>query len=59
MSHREQFEPKEIIREINKAYAAWMSLAEGEEISTARRMFATGKWGCRAFKGHPQLKFII
>ena len=59
MSHREQFEPKQIIREINKAYAACLSPAEGEEISTARRMFATGKWGCGAFNGHPQLKFII
>lgn len=45
---------RNLLRELNKAIAGF-SLIEDAPTKT----IATGKWGCGAFKGDPQLKFLI
>ena len=45
-------------RELNKAYAGFIG-SRDEEKDDFRDNIVTGKWGCGAFKGHPELKFII
>ena len=46
----EQFTERNILREVNKAF---LGFSEGGQ------KIITGKWGCGAFKGDPQLKFLI
>merc|ERR1712137_28841 len=46
-----------MLRELVKAYAA--CLGDTDDEATHRREFATGNWGCGAFKGDPQLKALI
>ena len=43
---------RNIRRELNKAFAAYSQ-------SSPDKTIATGKWGCGAFGGDPQLKFLI
>ena len=48
-----QFKEVEILREINKAYSGFLSVArEGRKI-------ATGNWGCGVFKGNVHLKALM
>ncbi|XP_017287764.1 poly(ADP-ribose) glycohydrolase [Kryptolebias marmoratus] len=51
---REQYRMARITRELNKAYCGFKHYHghHGPDI-------ATGKWGCGAFKGDPQLKAVI
>ena len=50
---RDQYAEHHILRELNKAFLGFdYSEKEKENI-------ITGKWGCGAFKGDPQLKFVI
>ncbi|CAG05369.1 unnamed protein product, partial [Tetraodon nigroviridis] len=54
---RDQYSMKLVVRELNKAYCGFKRCEEerrGEEPD-----IATGKWGCGAFKGDPQLKAVI
>ena len=45
------------MREINKAYIGFYgTIFEDED---KNKDVATGKWGCGAFGGNPQLKFLI
>ena len=48
---KEQYAKQLILRELNKAFLGFDD-PEKEKI-------ITGKWGCGAFKGDPQLKFLI
>ncbi|XP_057337109.1 poly(ADP-ribose) glycohydrolase-like [Microplitis mediator] len=51
-----QFYGRNIIRELNKAYVGFSSVEIPERNLSA---IATGKWGCGAFRGNPQLKVLI
>ena len=51
-----QFSKSDIDREIIKAYIGF-GVEKGNEKDL--RNVATGKWGCGAFNGNPQLKFVI
>jgi len=56
-SLKTQFKVERILREINKAYIGFW----GSELETGniRKGIATGRWGCGAFRGDSQLKFIL
>eukprot|EP00347_Sterkiella_histriomuscorum_P020901 403336027 len=49
-----QFKIHHILRELNKAFIAFAKIEDTKYLP-----ISTGKWGCGAFKGDPQLKFII
>jgi poly(ADP-ribose) glycohydrolase len=59
LSKKVQFKTVEILRELNKALVGFRgddsALKEGKE----RKCIATGRWGCGAFEGDSQLKFVI
>ena len=42
-----------ILRDLNKAFIGFKSQ------SNNKRPVATGKWGCGAFRGDPEIKFLI
>lgn len=48
-----QYEPEHIRRELRKCLAALIPTGTGT------RDFVTGLWGCGAFRGDPELKFVI
>lgn len=50
-----QYDKAQILRELNKAYIGFD--ADSNEI--IKRGVITGRWGCGAFAGNDQLKFII
>ncbi|XP_035523845.1 poly(ADP-ribose) glycohydrolase [Morone saxatilis] len=50
---REQFSISKVTRELNKAYCGFKGQGNNEPD------IATGKWGCGAFNGDPQLKAVI
>ncbi|XP_072228491.1 poly(ADP-ribose) glycohydrolase [Leuresthes tenuis] len=53
--HRmEQYSMRKITRELNKAYCGFKDDRRHKEPD-----IATGKWGCGAFNGDPQLKAVI
>lgn len=54
---QEQYKPKHIRRELNKAYCGFFSPPKIPR--TQRPAIATGNWGCGAFGGDPQLKALI
>eukprot|EP01012_Entosiphon_sulcatum_P055477 TRINITY_DN7748_c0_g1_i1.p1 TRINITY_DN7748_c0_g1~~TRINITY_DN7748_c0_g1_i1.p1 ORF type:complete len:782 (+),score=101.45 TRINITY_DN7748_c0_g1_i1:22-2346(+) len=49
-----QFEPHNIHRELNKAFAGFSLEADSTPTDVA-----TGNWGCGAFLGNPQLKALL
>lgn len=52
-----QLENKVLLQDINKAYIGYMGdciLGKGESLP-----ISTGKWGCGAFCGNPQLKLLL
>lgn len=53
-----QFEEKNILRELNKAYSGFTSTVRGDR-ADAMTPVATGNWGCGAFGGNKSLKTII
>ncbi|XP_075885818.1 poly(ADP-ribose) glycohydrolase-like isoform X2 [Nelusetta ayraudi] len=50
---REQYNMHSVLRELTKAYCGFRPTCAGEPD------IATGKWGCGAFNGDPQLKAMI
>lgn len=50
---RDQFSMSKVTRELNKAYCGFKGYGNNEPD------IATGKWGCGAFNGDPQLKAVI
>jgi len=50
----EQFQEFNVMRELNKAYCAFMQKSSSDE-----KPVATGNWGCGVFNGNPELKFLI
>lgn len=49
-----------ILREMNKAWVGFKGAkVAGEEEKSSERCIVTGKWGCGAFHGDAELKFII
>lgn len=57
---KKQFQIESILREMNKALAGFQgSIQERNEKTDVSRVVATGRWGCGAFRGDPQLKFIV
>ena len=52
-----QFQPDLLRRELNKAYAGFMTSEKSSSGKNAA--VATGKWGCGAFRGDPHLKTVI
>jgi len=72
VSRLEQFERHYLLREINKALVGfrvspinaseWGLTRKDEPVSSSApryRPIATGNWGCGAFGGHLQLKFVL
>ncbi|KAG0249802.1 hypothetical protein BG011_008923 [Mortierella polycephala] len=64
----DQFSEKHILREINKALIGFRrsaitdsewGLCRVESPAGGSQLIATGNWGCGAFGGHLQLKFLI
>ena len=57
-SHIPQFSEIAILRELNKAYVAFYDDDLSGETSV-KKPISTGNWGCGAFRGDMQLKFIL
>jgi len=53
-----QFSEPAILRELNKAYVGFFG-AEKPGERKINKVLSTGKWGCGAFLGDTQLKFMI
>jgi len=53
-----QFHKKPILRELNKAFVGF-NIKKVQEKENERKKIATGRWGCGAFRGNSQLKFVI
>ena len=51
-----QYRVSQILRELNKAYIGFYG---SDQETGVRKEIATGRWGCGAFLGDPQLKFIL
>lgn len=54
-----QYEETFVLREIHKAYVGFNIKEWIEEDKDKRKRIVTGKWGCGAFKGDAQLKFVL
>jgi poly(ADP-ribose) glycohydrolase len=55
----DQYDPRWVHREIDKAYAAFAESALSSLKAINAGPIATGNWGCGAFKGNLELKLII
>lgn len=57
----EQFTELLVIRELNKAYIGFQGDSKEEEVKGqgSRMPIGTGNWGCGAFNGNHELKFLI
>mmetsp|Transcript_7763 Transcript_7763/g.6862 ORF Transcript_7763/g.6862 Transcript_7763/m.6862 type:complete len:333 (+) Transcript_7763:426-1424(+) len=53
-----QFYKEKILREINKAYIGFQGSSEEQEQEN-KLAVSTGNWGCGAFAGNIELKFLI
>ncbi|KAK7068881.1 hypothetical protein SK128_013592 [Halocaridina rubra] len=53
---KKQYDPRLILRELNKAYAGFRVLRGNKGVPVA---VATGNWGCGAFNGNSRLKSLI
>ncbi|CAI2360736.1 unnamed protein product [Moneuplotes crassus] len=54
-----QFYQQDNLRELNKAYIGFRADSKEEETKGDRKTIVTGKWGCGAYNGNPELKFIL
>ncbi|KAG0054671.1 hypothetical protein BGZ83_010691 [Gryganskiella cystojenkinii] len=62
VSRLNQFEKYAILREFNKSlvgYRPSIHLRDSASVEPVTRPIATGNWGCGAFGGDQQLKFVI
>jgi len=57
-SQYHQFSKEAILRELNKAYVGFYG-TQGPDERKMNKPLSTGKWGCGAFMGDVQLKFVI
>lgn len=44
---------------LNKAYVGFMGDSKIEDKKEDTKLVSTGRWGCGAFNGNSELKFII
>lgn len=49
-----QYDRSYVLREVNKAFVGFVS-----NQTSHLPAVATGNWGCGAFRGHPQIKFLV
>ena len=54
-----QFYQKDTLRELNKAYIGFKGDRMEEESKSGKKSVTTGRWGCGAYNGHPELKFAL
>jgi poly(ADP-ribose) glycohydrolase len=55
--HKQQFDEGKVVRELRKCYAGFYF--DDNKSKTRLPVLATGNWGCGAFGGDRQLKFLI
>lgn len=53
-----QFYQKDTLRELNKAYIGFKGDRMEEESKSGKKSVTTGRWGCGAFNGNAELKFV-
>lgn len=54
----DQFRPKLLIRELCKAVVGFQDNHYDQSTHDSKMAVSTGKWGCGAFNGNPELKFL-
>lgn len=54
-----QFYEADSLRELNKAYVGFKGDSKEEETKAERKVVVTGKWGCGAYNGNTEMKFIL
>ena len=53
-----QFHQQDMLRELRKAYIGFRGDSQEEE-KGGRKSITTGRWGCGAYNGNPELKFAL
>ena len=54
-----QFYKDDMLRELNKSFIGFRGDSKEEETKGERKIITTGRWGCGAYNGHPELKFML
>lgn len=55
----DQFYAKSTLRDLKKAYIGFQGDQKEEEVKQQVKPVSTGRWGCGAFNGNAELKFLI
>ena len=55
----DQFYEESTLRELKKAYIGFQGDQKEEESKTGNKAVSTGRWGCGAFNGNAELKFLL
>ena len=54
-----QFESGPSLRELKKAIIGFRGDSKEEEVKSSHKKVSTGRWGCGAFNGNAELKFLL
>mmetsp|Transcript_16601 Transcript_16601/g.14495 ORF Transcript_16601/g.14495 Transcript_16601/m.14495 type:complete len:143 (+) Transcript_16601:1144-1572(+) len=54
-----QFYKEDMLRELRKAFIGFKADSQEEETKDGKKSITTGRWGCGAYNGHPELKFAL